>query len=62
MKISQNQRVVDVKNLVRQSNRLARETVSASSFGDVQGWMEFEQPHLVEGIPAHGKGLELGDL
>ena len=25
------------------------------------GW-GFEQPGLVEGVPAHGRGLELGDL
>lgn len=41
---------------------MARETVSASSVGDVHGWMGFEQPDLVEDIPAHRKGLELGDL
>lgn len=49
-------------SLVRQCNRLPRETVSASSVGDTQGGMGFEQPDLVEGVPAHGKGLELGDL
>lgn len=54
-------RLVDGMNLVRQCNRLAREAVSSSSAGDVQGWMGFEQPDQVEGIPAHRKGMELGD-
>ena len=32
--------------------------------GSVQGQAGrgFEQPHLVEGIPAHGRGAELDDL
>lgn len=49
-------------NLVRQCNRLAKEAASPSSAGDVQVWMVFDQPDLVEGVPAHGKGVELGDL
>lgn len=48
-------------SLVRQCNRLAREAVSASSVGDIQGWMGLEQPDLVD-VPAHGKGFELSDL
>ena len=32
--------------------------------GSVQGQVgrDFEQPGLVEGVPAHGEGLELDDL
>jgi len=45
--------------LVRHWNRLPREAVDAPPRGSVQGqagW-DFEQPGLVEGVPAHGRGI-----
>jgi len=45
---------------VRDWKRLPREVVGAPSLESVQGqagW-GFEQPGLVEGVPAHGRGLD----
>ena len=44
---------------VRHWHRLPREAVAAPSPGRVQGWVGrgFGQPGLVEGVPAHGKGV-----
>ena len=44
--------------VVRHWNRLPKEA------GSVQGQVgqSFRQPGLVEGVPAHGRGLELGEL
>ena len=50
--------------VVRHRSMLPREVLAACSSGIVQGqagW-GFEQPGLVEGVPAHGKGSELDDL
>ena len=42
----------------------AQRSCGCSVPGSVQGQVgqDFEQPGLVEGVPAHGGGLELGDL
>jgi len=45
--------------VVRQRNRLPREIVECPLPGNVQGQVGrgFEQPVLVEGVPAHGRGV-----
>jgi len=48
--------------VVRPWHRLPREAVAAPLPGSVQGqdgWSS-EQPALVEGVPAHGRGGETG--
>jgi len=44
---------------MRHWNRLLREVVDAPQ--SQVGWSP-EQPYLLGGISAHGRGLELGDL
>ncbi|PKU35625.1 hypothetical protein llap_14069 [Limosa lapponica baueri] len=41
--------------MVRHCNRFPREVVDAPSLGQI-GW-GFEQPGLVGGVPAHGRGV-----
>jgi len=50
--------------VVKHWNRSPREAVAAPSLGSVQGQVRrgFEQPGLVEDVPAHGRGLEPDDL
>ena len=45
--------------VMRHWNRLPREVVDAPIPGSVQGQVGrgFEQPGLVEGVPAHGRGV-----
>jgi len=45
--------------VVRRWHRLPREAVDAPLPGSVQGWVgwDFEQRGLVEGVPAHGRGV-----
>ena len=41
--------------VMRHWHRLPREAVDAPSLEG--GWMGFEQPGLVEAVPAHGRGI-----
>jgi len=45
--------------VVRHWHRLLREAVAAPSLAVFKAR---EPPSLVEGVPAHGKGLELNDV
>jgi len=47
--------------VVRHRNRLPREASLPGSIQGQAGW-GFEQPGLVGGVPAYGRGLELGDF
>jgi len=43
--------------MVKPWHRLPREAVDAPPWKCSRpGWMVFEQPALVEGVPAHGRG------
>jgi len=48
---------------LRELGLLPKGVVDAPSLEGVQGQVEwgFEQPGLLEGVPAHGRGVELGD-
>ena len=48
--------------VVRPWHRLPREAVAGPSLEGFKVGRGFEQPGLVEGVPAHGRGLELHDL
>ena len=47
--------------VVRHRNRLPREASLPGSIQGQAGW-GFEQPAVEGGVPAHSRGLELGDL
>ena len=44
--------------------QVAQRRCGCPIIGSVQGQVEwsFEQPHLVKDVPAHGRGVGLGDL
>jgi len=49
--------------VVRHWHRLPREAAAALSLAVLKARVDgFEQPGLVEGVPAHGRGVELDDL
>jgi len=54
---------IEGRRLVQLCKRLLGEAVDATHIsGSFWAGQAFEQPDLVGGVPAHGRGLELNDL
>lgn len=50
------------QNISANVNQIVRDVTNTFKAGLNKVWSCLEQPGLMDGVPAHGRGLELGDL